>query len=431
MKEYDLIVIGAGPGGYETAAHAAAKGLRTAIVEKSHLGGTCLNLGCIPTKALCHSAEELLASDTDAAEKRASFAKAAERKDEIVTTLRSAVADVLANVDIFEAEATFTGPHTIKAGDENLTAPKIIVATGSKPAALPIEGAEYAVSSDALLTSQTLPESIIIIGGGVIGMEFASVLNAFGVDVTVLEYCKEIIPTLDAEIAKRLRMELRKRGIKVVTSAQVTQISADHEVTYLAKGKPQTVKADSVLMAVGRRPIIPAGLQELGVELNRGAIAVDDNMQTSIEGVYAVGDVNGRLMLAHAASAQGLVALGEEVNLSVVPSAIFTHPECASVGLTEQQCANNELNVKIGKATFRTNGKALAEGQPEGMVKVITDADSGKILGCHICGAHAADLIIEPTLAISAGLTAHHIATTIHAHPTLGEVLARAVTASM
>lgn len=441
MEHFDLIVIGAGPGGYETAAEAAALGRKVALVERAELGGTCLNRGCIPTKALCRCAEVAMTvaesqefgilSDAPVV----NLPKVMERKEQILATLREGVGMVLKDVKIIKGEARFTSVSTVEVEGETLSAPEIIIATGSRPAALDIPGKELAMSSDEILSIDSLPKSLIIIGGGVIGMEFASIFAAFGVKVTVLEYCKEILPPFDAEIAKRLRTALKRRGIEIITSAQVTGIAPGMTVSYEVKGKAKTAEAEQVLMAVGRRPVIPDGIEDLGVRIERGAIAVDDNMKvlfadgkTPADAIlYAIGDVNGRCMLAHAASMHGLVALGKAKLTDVIPAAVFTQPECAMVGLTEEKCSAEGREIKVGKAMFRANGKALAMGEPDGLVKIITDATTDELLGCHICGAHAADLVQEIATAMTAGLKASAISEAVHAHPTLTEVVKAAI----
>lgn len=441
MENCDLIIIGAGPGGYETAVDAALQGLSVTIIEKDKLGGTCLNRGCIPTKALCRSAE--VASTVrgsvefgiGAGEVTIDFPVVMERKNKVVNELREGVASLLKNVNVVNGIAKFTAPNVVNVDGKEYSAPKIIIATGSKPASLPIPGAELAMSSDEILEMNTLPESIIIIGGGVIGMEFASIFAAFGVKVTVIEYCKEILPPFDAEIAKRLRMSLKRRGINIITGAQVTGIQPGMIVKYQSKGKDMQAEADKVLMAVGRKPVVPEGLTELGAMFNRGFVKVDDDMKVKFEdgkqpdnvAIYAIGDVNGKCMLAHAATAHGKIALGESQNLNVIPSAVFTMPECAMVGLTEEQCVASGKNIKVSKSTFRANGKALAMGEPDGLVKVITDADTDEILGTHICGAHAADLIQEVATAMTNGLKSADIKFAIHGHPTLTEVVKAAM----
>lgn len=436
MKEYDIIVIGSGPGGYATAAQAASMGMRVMIVERDRLGGTCLNRGCIPTKSLCRSAEVALtvadaaAFGVDVGVVKFNYARAAERKNQVVDELREGVATILKDVDIVNGEACFVDARTIEVNGESFTAPKIIVATGSRPALLDIPGAEFAVNSDFVLEMTELPESVVIIGGGVIGMEFASVFNAFGVEVTVLEYCREILPGFDAEIAKRLRMSLKRRGISIVTGAQVTEISPGVTVSYTEKDRQKTIDAAMAVMAVGRKAVVPDGLETLGVTIERGFVSVDDSMMTSVSGIYAIGDVNGRCLLAHAATAQGRVALGLQSLYNVMPAAVFTLPECGTVGLTAERCEALGRSVVVGKATYRSNGKALAAGQPDGMVKIIADAKTGKIVGFHVCGAHAADLVQEVAVAMQAGMTTEQLTETVHIHPTLSE-LVEAATASL
>lgn len=434
MNSYDIIVIGAGPGGYEAAALAAASGLKVALVERDKLGGTCLNRGCIPTKALCRAAE--IADDIATASEfgisvtplKIDYAAVSARRDAVVSSLREGVAQLLAGVDVINGEAEFADKSTVKVGDELYTAPRILVATGSAPSRPPIKGVENAITSDDFLALTELPGSIIIIGGGVIGLEFASILNSFGVTVNVLEGMKEILPPFDAEVAKRLRMSLKRKGISVTTDALVTEIRPDGEVVYTVKGKEKSVKADMTLIAVGRRAVIPAGLVECGVELTeRGFVKVDGAMRTTVPGIYAIGDVNGLSMLAHAATAQGEIALGIRDKFEPVPGAVFTRPECAMVGLTEQQCVERGLEYKVGRSTFQANGKARAMGEPDGMVKVLVSSTDGVMLGCHIMGPHASDLISEACLAITSGLQATEIVRSVHTHPTLSEALQAAI----
>ena len=421
MQQFDVIVIGAGPGGMDAAKCAIAAGRSVAVVERDLLGGTCLNRGCIPTKALCHWAD--LVRELPGA---VDWTTAMERKNAVVDELRGNVETVLSKATIVRGEARFVDAHTVSVGGDRLTAPTIVIATGSRPASLSIPGAEFALSSDDILSLQKLPQSICVIGGGVIGVELACILHDFGVEVTVVEYCKEILPNFDREVAKRLRTSLSRRGINIVVGAKVTAITdGGRRVCYEAKGKELSVEAMCTLMAVGRCPVLPDGLDAAGVAVgNRGAITVDPaTMQTSAEGVYAVGDVNALTMLAHVASAQAATVFGRHVNLDVVPAAVFSSPECSMVGLTEEQCTERGLNFKVAKAMFRGNGKALSMGQPDGLVKLIADADTRRLLGAHICGAHAADLIQELALCIARNLTVDAITDTIHAHPTLSEVV--------
>ena len=437
---FDIIIIGAGPGGYETAADAAAHGLNVAIVERDQMGGTCLNRGCIPTKALCRNAEvinlmrEAEVWGVKTGEMAFDYAPVFERKEAVVKQLREGVEMLMGapGITAIKGEASLKDANTVIVNGEEYSAKNIIIATGSAPRGLPIEGADLAMTSDDILAMDTLPKSLCIVGGGVIGMEFAAVFSTFGVEVTVIEYCKEILPPFDKDVAKRLKTVLSKRGIKIITSAAVNGITQGEDgltVTYELKGKPQSVTAEKVLMSVGRQPVLPQGLDAVGVTVGRRGIEVDDNMMTNVPGIYAIGDVNGRMMLAHAASAQGLRALhaimgkADDIKLDIVPSAVFTVPELAMVGLTEEQCAEKGMDVTVKKSFFRSNGKAVAMNETDGLIKMIVDNATRQIVGCHICGAHAADLIQEVVTAMNAGATVDLLARSIHGHPTLSEVM--------
>lgn len=451
MNKTDLIIIGAGPGGYETAVRAAKAGLQVVVIEKEHLGGTCLNAGCIPTKCLCHSAENLPLPPFGGGEDPSTYLKAAiGRKNEVVEKLKAGVAQLMKTpgITLVEGEARFVDTHTVEVtppsggdGGGAFTAPNIIIATGSVTKFLPIPGAhaEGVVTSTELLNLTTLPQRLAIIGGGVIGLEFASIFQSMGSQVTVIEFCKEVLPLFDRDLAKRLRTSLKKRGIEFHTSAAAKEI---HEGTPLVvdfeeKGKLQSVEADLVLMAVGRAANLQSlNLTDVGIETTPRGIVVDENMQTNVPGIYAIGDVNGLIQLAHAASTQGRVALNHILSPSLqrkdgmgpVPSAVFTVPEAAMVGRTEEQLEESGVEYQTHKAMYRANGKALAMDADDGLVKILTDAN-GHILGCHILGAHASDLIHEVTLAMRLGATIHDIADTVHAHPSLSEILLAAAEA--
>lgn len=422
MHRSDIIIIGYGPGGMEVAGKAVAQGLDTVVIERDQPGGTCLNRGCIPTKSLCYSAEHTSGNPDE-------YAQAWARKNAVVTELRDNLSAMTSKVTFVTGEARFTAADKVEVNGETYTAPKIVIATGSTPAIPPIPGAELAIDSDRLLELQQLPGSICIIGGGVIGMEFACIFHSFGVNVTVLEFCKEILPNFDKDVSKRLKTALTRKGINIITSAKVTEILPGKQVMYECKGKTATLSADEVLIAVGRRPVIPAGAKEIGITIERNAITVDENYRTNIEGIYAIGDVNARLMLAHAASAQGSIVMGTPMNCDVVPAAAFTTPECAMAGLTEEICKERGLDYASVKAMFRSNGKAVSMGETDGIVKLIVDKKTREILGAHICGPHASDLICEPALAMSCRLPIDSIAKTIHAHPTLGEIIHAAAAA--
>lgn len=431
-ERYDYIIIGAGPGGYELAAGLANDGKRVALIEKDSLGGTCLNRGCIPTKCLCASADALTSAreaarfGVECQAPTLNFTAVRRRVDQVVATLADGIKALIAKTDLYRGEARLLGNGRVDVNGQQIEADRIVIATGSRPAVLPVPGAEYALTSDELLAIEQLPESAVIIGGGVIGIEFASVLCAMGVDVTVVEYCKEILPGFDSDVAKRLRTMLSRKGISFVTGAEVTAIRDEgHEVCYKNRKGETSVWADISVMAVGRRPVLPEGLEAAGVELTqRGFIKVDCDMLTSADGIYAVGDVNGLCMLAHAASAQSRIVAGEEVDLDVIPSAVFCKPEAAMVGLGEDACAARGIACKSIKRNFASNGKALAMGENEGMAKIVYSPDDGLLLGMQIVGPHAADLIAECAALLHCRATLDTLHSLIHAHPTLSEVLA-------
>jgi dihydrolipoamide dehydrogenase len=422
----DLIILGAGPGGYETAVEAAKRGMTVTLINDGPLGGVCLNEGCIPTKTFCHYAG------------KEEFAAVTDRKEAVVNQLRNGVAYLLKNpnITIVEGRACFKDAQTVVANGEEYAAKDIVIATGSKPAILPIPGAdsEIVLTSTDILNLAELPESICVIGGGVIGLEMASFLHRFGVEVTVLEYVPQVLPNFDAEISKRLKMLLTKQGIKIETDAQVTAIDEEGFVTYQKKGQEYNVECDKVLMAVGRTPnTADLNLEAAGITYNRKGIEVDDNMQTSVPHIYAIGDVNGKMMLAHVATFQGYRALNsiqrktDKIKFNLVPAAVFTIPEVASVGLTEAQCDDEELDYKAGKVPFGAVGKAVAMGEPDGFCKLIIDNETRTILGCHIMGAHASDLIQEVVTMMNLGVTIDDAKDIIHAHPTLNEIIQIAI----
>ena len=433
MIQTDLIIIGSGPGGYQAARYAAQQGLKVVIVENSHAGGTCLNCGCIPTKTFAHEAELLrnpLLTDEDRL--RWNFNTLLERKQAIVEQLRKGVETILQhpNITFVKGFGRLSGIHSVTVGDEEFTAKNIILATGSHAKLPPVDGINdpSVMTSTELLSCSSIPKQLCIIGAGVIGMEFASAFNAFGCKVTVVEYMKECLPTIDGDIAKRLRKSLEKQGVTFIMQAGVSSIQ-NGTVTYEKKGKQATVVADSVLVATGRAANTDnMGLEGVGVEFNRQGIVVDDNMQTNIPGIYAIGDVNGKMMLAHAATFQGYRAinhiLGKDdlINFDIMPAAIFTYPEAASVGISEENAKQAGLDYSCGKGFYRANGKALSMGETEGLLKLIADKD-GKIIGCHVFGVHAADLVQEVTSLMNKNATVEDLKNIIHIHPTVGEIL--------
>ena len=420
-----MIIIGAGPGGYETALLAARRGVEVILIESGPVGGTCLNEGCIPTKAFCKNAEVLdglreaegfgvtgLSYDFD-------FRAVVSRKNAVVEQLRGGVEGLLGhkNITLVRGKAYFKDDHTILVDGQEYMADYIIIATGSVSATLPIPGADLSgiLTSKEILDIQEIPGRLCVIGGGVIGLEFASIFRSFGSEVTVLEYCKDILPRFDTDLAKRLKQSLGKRGIEINTQSQVTAINENngvYEVAYTRKGKEETVVADKVLMAVGRRANLDSlNLADIGIQCTRRGVAVNEVMQTNIPHIYAIGDINGLMMLAHAATFQGIVALDHimgyqnEIDLSVMPAAVFTSPEAASVGLTEDECKENGIPVKCLKSFFRANGKAVTMGETDGFCKIVVAAEPkegadspyepGRILGCHMYGPHSSDIIQE------------------------------------
>lgn len=427
-----LLIIGGGPGGYETAVEAAKRGLEVTLISEGPLGGTCLNEGCIPTKTFCHYAELIEQNIKAGLDCKPSFAAAAERKQAVVEQLRSGIDMLLKNVQVVQGRAEFKDSKTVICNGQEYTADKIIIATGSVSASLPIPGAESCLTSKEILDLTEVPGSLCVIGGGVIGLEFASIFRSFGSEVNVLEFCPNILPRFDIDLAKRLKQSLSKRGINIELQAQVTRID-ENSVTYIKKDKEFTVQADMVLMAVGRRPNVDGlNLEAAGVDYTRKGITVNDRFETSVPGVYAIGDVTGGIMLAHAATYQGLHALNgicgqqDSIRFNLIPAAVFTMPEVATVGLTEEQCKEQSLKVRPLKSFYRANGKAVSMDETDGYCKVIVDND-GKVLGAHIMGAHASDLIHEIAAAMNLGATLEQLQSVIHAHPTLSEVLQSAL----
>ncbi len=452
-QKTDLLIIGSGPGGYRAAEYAAKNGLQVVIVESAFAGGTCLNCGCIPTKAFCHDAELVEAGQP------LDFTKVFERKQEIVEQLRSGVELLMKQpgITFVHGHAHFIDEQTVEvvstkmptADDEEWGEPEtivqqyeadnIIIATGSRTKILPIPGitGPCCITSTELLDIQEVPKTLCIIGAGVIGMEFASVFASFGSEVTVVEYLKECLPAMDSDIAKRLRKQLEKRGVKFFMGAGVKQVDG-RKVTFERKGKEESVEADVILVATGRTPNIEnLNLDRAGIAYDRAGIKVNpDTFEVEmVEGheatathVFAIGDVNGRQLLAHAATMQGrrvvnrIIGRADDIRLDIMPAAVFTNPEAASVGPTEDQLKAEGRDYTCHKGYYRSNGKALAMNATEGLVKLLTDADD-RIIGCHILGAHAADLVQEISALMCRDTTLQQLRDIVHIHPTLSEIL--------
>lgn len=423
----DIIIIGSGPGGYRTASYALQQGKQVVIIEKAEAGGTCLNSGCIPTKCLAHDAE-VNASD---------FPAAAERKRNVMDQLRQGIEQLLAapGITFVRGEASFKDARTIIVNGEEYEADDIIIATGSSSKMPSVEGIDNprVITSTEALDFQSLPSEIVIIGAGVIGMEFASILSRFGTKVTVIEYLKECLPVIDKDIAKRVRKQIEKlQGVTFYMDSAVKAIT-DNEVVFTSNKNGKETRLEypgcPVLVATGRKPNIEGlNIETSGVEYSPKGIIVNDNMLTSVPHVYAIGDVTGRQMLAHAATFMGfravnaIVGKADKIRFDIMPSAIFTYPEAAAVGLTEDQCKQQGIECRSLKGYYRANGKALAIEEPEGMVKLVAGAD-GKILGCTSYGAHSADIVQEVTAYMNCNATVADIADSVHIHPTLSEIL--------
>ncbi|WHY84566.1 dihydrolipoyl dehydrogenase [Neobacillus novalis] len=463
-QEYDLVILGGGTGGYVAAIRASQLGLKTAIVEKGKLGGTCLHNGCIPSKALLRSAEVFATAKRGedfgvvTGEVSVNFGKVQERKNKIIDQLHKGVQHLMkqGKIDVYEGLGRILGPSifspmpgTISVemnnGDDNeMLIPKnVIIATGSRPRTLPgleIDG-DYVLSSDEALQLEALPSSIIIVGGGVIGIEWASMLSDFGVEVTVLEYADRIIPTEDKEISKEMQRLMKKKGIKLVTSAKVLPetLVKDNGVAISAevKGGVKEFKAEKLLVSVGRQANTEGiGLNNTEIQVEKGFIVTNKFFQTKESHIYAIGDVIGGLQLAHVASHEGIVAVehiaGNDpspFDYNLVSRCIYSNPEVSSVGITEDHAKEKGHKVKVGKFSFRAIGKALVFGESDGFVKIIADEETNDILGVHMIGPHVTDMITEAGLAMVLDATPWEIAHTIHPHPTLSEAIGEAALA--
>ncbi|HMK42859.1 MAG TPA: dihydrolipoyl dehydrogenase [Dissulfurispiraceae bacterium] len=441
----NIVVVGAGPGGYVAALKAAQLGAMVTVVERSEVGGTCLNRGCIPTKSLVASAEALAKArrlgefGIDASgDFRPNIASILDRKNKIVETQRKGIRALFKNagITLIEGRACLQGPRTIRVDKPDgsqisLGADRIILATGSRPAALPLFpfDSEIILSSDDAVDLKELSSSFIIIGAGVIGCEFACILREFGCEVTILEALPRALSTEDAEIAEILEKEFRKKKIKLLTGVVVESVSRKETgVAVTLKGDKEIV-AEKLLVSVGRALNTEGlGVETLGVAVGpRGQIAVNEKMETTIPGIYAIGDVTGGMLLAHVASKQGMIAASNACGVDalmdyrVVPAGIFTLPEIGSVGLREHQVKNQGIPYRIGRFAVRGLGKAHAIGEISGLMKVLAHAETDALLGVHIIGPHATDLIHEGAAAMQAGMTARALAAMIHAHPTLAE----------
>ncbi len=448
----NLVIIGGGPGGYVAAIRAAQLGIRTVIIEKDKLGGTCLNRGCIPTKALYKSAEILNALHQGEAfgvklsEFSLDMLRVQSRKNEVVDRMRAGIDQLMrsSQIEVIKGEARFTDPKTLEvvsaeADITSIKADNIIIATGSVPSGIRVSGMDSlkVISSEEALSLNAVPKSMVICGGGVIGIEFAGIFASFGTEVTVIECAPKILQGLDEEVSKRLGIFLKKKRVKLDTGTKIIEIKEKEEGLQIIAETEHGNKeyfCELLLMAAGRTPDIDGlNLEAAGVAHDKKGIKVNNDYETSVEGIYAIGDVIGGQMLAHVASEEGkacvdgIYGYDAAVDYGIVPSCIFSFPEAASVGMTEEKAKEKGVGYLTGKFVFAANGKAMTMGETEGFIKIIADKTTHRILGVHIIGPHASDLISEGVLAIKNKLTIEQIGETIHAHPTLSEAFCEAV----
>jgi len=453
-EQHDLVIIGGGPGGYVAAIRAAQLGLQVALVEREHLGGVCLNWGCIPTKALLRNAEvvallgESKTFGFSLTGFQADYSAAVERSRKVADRLVKGVAALMRKNDIrvFEGYGQIAAPGSVRValsdgGEARLRAARaIIVASGARARALPglaFDGERVIAARHALELRQP-PASAIVVGGGPIGMEFAHVWQTYGAEVTVVEMLPRLLPLEDEEVSAEVERAFKRRKVRALTAARVEGVEAAADGVRVRVrregGDEETLEAQTALVAIGVQPNSEdLGLEEAGVSLERGWVTVDERMRTSAPGIYAIGDVTGKLPLAHVASAQGMVAAEEiagadpqPLDYDAIPRCTYCQPQVASLGLTEAQARRQGHDVRVGRFPFLPNGKALALGDNTGFVKLVADGSDGRLLGAHLVGPEATELLPELALARNAGLSVEEIARSVHAHPTLGEALAEA-----
>ena len=448
MARYDVVVIGSGPGGYVAALRAAQLGKKACVVERTSLGGVCLNRGCIPTKALTHSAEVCALVrrggeiGIEAGEPKVNFAKMQANKDAVVDRLRRGVAGLLkhAGVEVLMGEGRLADRKKVAVklsggGEDVVEADKVILATGSDPARpkfLPFDG-QRVITSDEALRLEKLPASVFILGGGYIGCEFASIFAQLGVQVTVVEMLDSLLPTMDPDVGAEIAKALKRQKAKVSVKTKLEALEAGESGVRARLADGKSVEAELALICVGRTLLSDGlGLEAAGVKVDKGAIAVDDHCETSAAGIYAIGDVTGKMLLAHVATAQALVAAehaagqASRMDYRCVPAAVFTSPEVGTVGLTEAEAVKAGYKAKSAKFSFQALGRAVAIGETAGFAKIVADEATGQVLGVHVVGAHASDVIAEGALAVALQATVRELAHTVHAHPTLPEAVMEA-----
>ena len=443
MTESNIVIIGGGPGGYVAAIHAAHMGARVALIEKDRLGGTCLNRGCIPTKALVRSAEVFTyarrANDygIEVQGVKADLSRIMAHKRKVVEKLVGGVEQLMkANkISVHRGTGRIVSPHMVRVNDTEIATRKIVIATGSESSLLPIEGLDLpgVLTTDDILELEKLPESLIVIGGSHVGVEFASIFGALGSKVTILKRRPLVLEPVDEEIGRRFAQTLTRQGIEVIIGAAVTCLRKTEqgiEVCWDTAEGEQVVHGEMVLMATGRRPYTQdLGLSDIGVDTDGGAVRVNEYLETNVDGIYAIGDVLGKHMVAHVASYEGEIAVENALgrrrrtDYRAVPTCVYTFPPVAGVGISEKEAKEGGIPHRVSKFPFTACGRAVTMDETAGLVKMICHADDGKVLGLHIMGPHADDLIAEGALAVQLGATAKDIAHTIHAHPTLPEAV--------
>lgn len=452
MSETSVVIIGGGPGGYVAAIRASQLGAKVTLIEKDKMGGTCLNIGCIPTKSILHSAEiyssfrEASSYGINAKDLSIDFQQVQKKKEEIVNRLVNGVGGLMKanNIKVINANAEFISKDKLKltykdGKTENMGFDKIIIASGSIPAMPPIDGINnnpHCIDSTGILSLNEIPKDLIVIGGGVIGVEFASAFNKFGTKVTIIEAMPKILPLMDGELSEQLRIYLEQSGIKILTNVKVKKISGG-KIEVENKGKIEVFNADKILAAVGRiANTKDLNLEAAGIENDRGKIKVNDKMETNVKNIYAIGDCLGKIMLAHIASKQGEVASENAMghnslyNPKTAPSCVYTDLEFSSVGLTEEECKAKKIEYYVGKFPLIANGKSLIMNGGKGIIKFIVGKEYKDILGVHILGARATDLIGECALALGMEAAVEDIISTIHAHPTVSEGILEAALSS-
>ncbi len=444
---FDIIIIGGGPGGYVAAIRAAQKQKKVLLIEAEHVGGTCLNIGCIPTKTLLH-ASNLYATlrksneiGITAQSVEINIEQMYGYKDSVILKLRNGIEQLLKQnkVTVIKGTAQFVNSTTVKVEENVYSGEHIIVATGSRPFRPPfIEGIEHAQTSNEILAQARQYESVIIIGGGVIGVEFATYYAELGKSVTIIELCERILPIFDADLSQQLALTLKKKGVKVITAAKVLKVEkADGEKTvvhYAQKEQQLSVTADTAIVCIGRIPNVDRlNFKEIGIDYSNKGVTVNADFQTSVPNIYAIGDINGQQQLAHVASAQGIAAVDHicrttrHINLNVIPSCIYSHPEIAVVGLTEEQAKIQNIGVKVGKFPVGANGKSVISGHLIGFVKVLFDEKTDTMVGATLFCEHATDMISEFAVSIVNGIKRTDFLSTVHPHPTVAESLYEAV----